>query len=708
MKKSNMVSLFDSIEKKSPESLFVIHNEEVAKMTVAEIFDSKRYTDFKAVSYVSSAKFFSDTVKNFKTVTFIIGIDNSENLNKFTDGVIKFFDSTNNLEFFNNLTEDAKTSLVENRMKIRYGKLGVMIHDKIYLLADESTKNYRVIIGSANFSTSAFDSENYNFENVRIDDSKKLYDIYLERFNYLLKQTEDYIPERCIRKYREEKVLLTVSPDTNFDLLFDKLQDRNFGIVITESQLDDLIRRKEIADAEKESAETTRQLITVTCKAKDADGKFRFKNSSEILAKKTKIREIMTLKKYRADKNSKLDVREVLLMDDSYKLYKKFDAQSDDMQIYSTRLDKDKIKSVLEKINAFTQSYYDFSSMPKEIFCSKIYEMILYAFTSPFIWKIRQNCATIYDEASVADIPMFCIVGGTSGSGKTTALKFVSILTGQTGSQIYDYSRQLDSAGNIRDLIKSNNVLPILADEIAQSFFRRAGNTVNKGEDMIKSLSNEVPQAGMGTLIGTTNANDFSSREQVIRRIYYLQVDNSLDTKDKKKSGKSKEYLRKIYDGLDDSLFRDFTARFAADIRDNKEIFTFEDFLCNARKIFLEYYAVCNIEVPRYFPRGLFNDYANKKVDIWRKLFISHKNCFRVKGDVIQVNIDEIFRNSYNVKDQKEKLLNCLDETCFVENSDIGVSWFLRKKEFFKFIDYEQGTFESVTNFLQRFLPGNG
>ena len=290
---------------------------------------------------------------------------------------------------------------------------------------------------------------------------------------------------------------------------------------------------------------------------------------------------------------------------------------------------------------------------------------------------------------------------------ETAALKFVSILTGQSGSQIYDYSRQLDSAGNIRDLIKSNNVLPILADEIAQSFFRRAGNTVNKGEDMIKSLSNEVPQAAMGTLIGTTNANDFSSREQVIRRIYYLQVDNSLDTKDKKKSGKSKEYLRKIYDGPDDSLFRDFTARFAADIRDNKEIFRIDDFLCNARKIFLEYYAVCNIEVPRYFPRGLFNDYSNRKVDIWRNLFFANKKYFIVNGDIIQVNIDEIFRNSRNAKDQKEKLLNHLDEICFADKPDIGVNWFLRKDEFFRFIDYEPNAFETAKNFLQRFFPVN-
>ena len=177
--KGNSINLFEEVEKVSPESLFVVYNSAVTKMQISEIFNTQRYNDFKAVSYVSSPKFFAETVQDFQAVTFIIGIDNVDVLNKFSDGVSAQFNSDEQIKFFNALPEETKNFVVEDKIKIRYGKPGVMIHDKIYLLANEENGDYRVIIGSANFSTSAFNSENRNFENIRIDDSKSLYEIYL-------------------------------------------------------------------------------------------------------------------------------------------------------------------------------------------------------------------------------------------------------------------------------------------------------------------------------------------------------------------------------------------------------------------------------------------------------------------------------------------------------------------------------------------------
>ena len=182
----DLFNLFADVDKPSADSLFVVHNDCVEKMSVAEIFDAQRYTDFKAVSYVSSPKFFAEVIKDFQTVTFILGIDNSENLSKFSDGISNYFESGESVNFFYNLPDKVKDSLIEERLQIRYGKQGVMIHDKIYLMANEKTSEYRVIIGSANFSNSAFNRDNFNFENVRVDDSKKLYDLYLARFNICL------------------------------------------------------------------------------------------------------------------------------------------------------------------------------------------------------------------------------------------------------------------------------------------------------------------------------------------------------------------------------------------------------------------------------------------------------------------------------------------------------------------------------------------
>ena len=186
-------------------------------------------------------------------------------------------------------------------------------------------------------------------------------------------------------------------------------------------------------------------------------------------------------------------------------------------------------------------------------------EAILYSFTAPFIWKIRQQCSVKFDKAAVADIPIFCIIGGSSYSGKSTALEFIARLLGQHGNKkFYDYTRELDKAGIVYSFLKSNNLMPVFADEVSLSFFRRS-NSPHKGEEMIKSLSNEVLSEPMGTFIATTNLKDFSSSSQVIRRIYFIGVDNVFD---KKREYETKKFLRKIYDGLNDDLFKDFTFRF--------------------------------------------------------------------------------------------------------------------------------------------------
>lgn len=654
---------------------------------------------FKTLQIFSSPKFFSEVVKDFQTVTFILGIDNSENLSKFTDGISNYLDSTDNVKFFNELPDEVKNSLVEDRLQIRYGKPKVMIHDKIYLLANEKTSDYRVVIGSANFSNSAFNSDNLHFENVRIDDSKKLYDLYLTRFKYLLEQTVDYIPERCRRSYKNQNVLLQVTPETNIDLLIDKLEQKNFKLVVTEEQRDALIKRQEQTANEQEEISKISKLVEVITESKSSNGIFPLKKPSQILKKKAVIQQIFH-KVSKVVKKNDLDFREILLMQKNYGIYKKIDAQSDEMMIYSACTSTDKIKITLEKINAFTRSYYDFAMTPNFIIPSKIYEMILYAFTSPFIWKIRQKCSMEYTPQSVTEIPIFCIVGGISGSGKSTALRFVSRLLGQHDDQIYDYARELDSAGNVLELITSNNLMPIFADEVSLKFFRKAGNSTRTGEDMIKSLSNEVSDEPRGTFIGTTNAQEFSAVEQITRRIYYIEVSSKFDMK--RRRNESIEYLRQINNEIDDELFKDFTFKFSEAIRNNEEIFTLEDFLSLTRKIFLSYYDECNMEVPSYFPREIFQDYESKKISAWRRLFFSSKNSFIDKGKEIQVNIDEIFSNSPNVKNQKDMLKNFLDETCMLPEFDVGGKWFLRKKEFYKFIGYEPTTFESAKNFIQR------
>lgn len=687
------INLFEKFEKTSADSLFVLLNGAPVKMTAREIFDARRYTSLKAVSYVSSPRFFAETVKNFESVIFILGINNVDNLNKFSDGVSAMF-STERIKFFNELPDDTKNLVIQNNIQIRYGKSGVMIHDKIYLLANETTDDYRVAIGSANLSADAFNPDNYNFENVRVDDSKDLYQIYSERFNYLLKQTSDYIPERCRRSFRDKKVILAVTPETNLNLLLDEIQSSNVALKISPEQLDAINQRPDLLAAEVEEAQTTKKIIDVIIDKKASDGSVKFKPFDYILSIKNTLSDI--LHKSARRKNADSDFREFLLASGNYSLYKRISAKSDETELYSKPAEAGKIRATLEKINLFTQAYYDFAVTPNLVIPAKIYELILYAFTAPFIWKIRHKSSLDYDKSCVADIPRFCILSGTRESGKTTALRFAAMPLGQHGRQVYDYSRELDTADVVHSLLIENNLMPIFADELSLNFFKRS-NSPRKGEEMIKSLANEVSDEPSGTLIGTTNLPEFSTSGQVIRRIYYLEVSSKFDSKRKKESA---DYLRKIHDNLSDELFSDFTFQFARAIRDGEKIYELDDFLSLTRKIFLLYYDKCGVEVPVYFPRETFSDYESRKVDTWRNFFDANRKSFRIRGDMIQVNIDEIFRNSGNVKAQKDRLVNFLDETCIASDFGVGVHWFLKKDEFYRFIGYEPPLLECAKNFF--------
>ena len=110
-------------------------------------------------------------------------------------------------------------------IEIRTGNIEVMIHDKIFLLSNTEKSLYRVVTGSANFTNAAFEK---NFETVRVDDSEELYNLYLQRFNFLHQQT--FIPPELnnLNKNSENKFTEHKSGFTNLD----KKQNISSGLYV--------------------------------------------------------------------------------------------------------------------------------------------------------------------------------------------------------------------------------------------------------------------------------------------------------------------------------------------------------------------------------------------------------------------------------------------------------------------------------------------
>ena len=665
---------------KDIKSLFVIKDNKEENLIIEEIFDSKLFNEIYAITYVSSSAFFSKYMKGFKKISIIIGIDDSGNLEKFTNGLAlkNFIDVDARIEFWNELDENIKNMIKDRKLEIRFGKPNYIIHDKIYLLKNSENSNVRVIMGSANFTNNAFLSDR-QFESIKIDDNdEKLFKLYLDRFMHIYEYTFDFIPDRLKNIEKEDKAVLIKDGEISKEILLDEIKKHGYDIVIEEKSIEEFNELAQNIEYQKETIDKTNEIINLITRKKD--GKIQLKTKAQLEKKSIAIKAVLCKT---SKKSESIDIRPYLLFNKATSsLFKGQDKDILDDK-YCDIVDIENIKKSLIKIDHFINAYEIFAINPNKINQSKIYELILYSFLSPYIWKIRnQHILDRGVESVRSDFPPFMFIGGVAGSGKTTALEFVSLLLGNNGTKYFKYAKDIAQAGPLFDFFHSHNLFPILVDEIEPSFFHKSASA-RKGESLIKSVSNDL-STPHPVLIGTTNLREFSSSSQILRRIYYLEINNVFDSS---KKAQSIEYLSNILDDVDDSLFRDFLYRFSRAISEKDELFKTNDFLYLARKIFKDYYKECGIEIPIYFPERIFNDYEQRKVNIWRNLFSAHNQFFKenAKG-TLYVYLDEIFKNSKTKKD-RDIAINFLDETCIIENNAILE---LNKEKFYKFIGHEE------------------
>ena len=347
------------------------------------------------------------------------------------------------------------------------------------------------------------------------------------------------------------------------------------------------------------------------------------------------------------------------------------------------------MRQSLETINSFVEAYGLFTEMPDLNNQGKVFEAILYAFTSTFIWKMRDDyCTDEGRESARATFPCFLIIGGRSSSGKTTTLEFISMLLGNHGKRCFSYNNIHNS---IDQLFSVDNLFPILVDEISVSFFKSQAR--KKGENLIKWVANE--REGMHPVfIGTTNATDFHATDQILRRIYYLQIDKVFD---KARQAESAAHLGRVQGASNDLLFKDFTHRMGQFIKNQVRIYKADDPLYIARQIFRDYYSEANMELPAWFPQQPFNDYDTRGRLLWHNTYNTYAHHFKEQTDgTLFVEINEFCGQPKN----REVYCNYLPSGCIVED---GVILVINKVKFLEFIgwaDNNRSLFKRVKRYL--------
>ncbi len=662
----NSLNLFDEMET-HVRYLNIVFNDKKFDGDFKELVEN--FEELRAVTFVSSPKAFFDLTKNFKKVILIIGIEDNDILNNLDKQINP--DST--ADFFKQLDKDTLEKIAKSEIEIRYARIGQMIHSKIFILSKGNRK--RVMVGSANLTGSAL-SNKKQFEELIVYDqdyNSSLFKIFEDRFEEIYEQTLDYVPER-LKKSKEPMTVNLVTANGKFEILSDMIKKQEAFVISSDAlkELTPVLDEEKInLDIKNRKFKTIKEIFhKITRKSKE---RVVLISPNELAKRKPIFMDTFNQSSKAKETEAKVGIKcgtdNLLYRTDGYLYSKKID-------------DTKKIAFFLDKLERFIDAYKIFTIGSKEekIFTQqRVFEAILYTFVSPYIWKLREIHIEEKGSKSVrADIPIFLVIAGRSYTGKTHLLEFLSVLTNQ---RLFTFEAPIKPS-DIRNYFYSGEVFPLLIDEMKKQYFSSGSDFSTKGEGFIKELSNTLDNTHP-CVISTLNAN-FDANSQIIRRIYYLEMKITFD---KKRREEMDSYYSETVKGLNDELLKDFSWRMAHKL--DGELLIKYDALRIGREIFKDYFLQTKKTIPRWFNKEMLNDYTLKSKNIWKTLFETRKNGFKVKGNDILVDMKTIFTDHFEQMNAK----NYLDPSIVKEDSVVLV---LDKRRFFEFIDHKEGLIDKL------------
>lgn len=669
-------------------SNFIILNNQVKEnVDISDIFDSERYDVFKGVTFSIDQNFVEKHLSNFKEVTVVVGIQDSSvqerGLSPEQKQIQQMIENNKVLslglpiKMFENFSRRVQDQILDNKYQLRI-PLSKTIHTKLYLLKNSVTGDNRLVIGSANLSNQAFSGTTPQLELLEIRDNSELFPVYENYFDTeIISETVDFFGSSVRQKARskskkeEPGVVISFTPKEFQDLKvvriaeqFEKVQESVSSGSIAQAVIDELKEEAKVVDVRskelKQDFDDIDLAVRITSSAvnvRTGAGKanVRLHDSSEVkkrvsglfrdnlLAKKVKSevfpRDLLISRPaIRTDSNSGLSLG-----------IKEGESRSEDGSVVENfkyhkigrKLDDEGIKKAVLLIDGILKNYKEFVPNYTADYGKRVIEAIAFAFTSPFLSEIRQSTSL---SSESLDIPLFAVIGGTGGSGKSKLLNIINKMLGlndltepTTYSElVVDESSQKNSK-TITQLkywmLEEDNVAPLLIDELPDKFFDA------KGVQFIKDVANISGKQPHLTpaFICTTNASDMVAKEEAItRRMYYLLNDRKFDDQFR---GISTEKYNELFEEITDDLFQDFVLRFSEVLSDPSTEWKYYnygkvDFLKNTREIFEEYFKIAGFEtLPDYFPKERVDDTNKTNITMWKRLYIAMPELFKKISD---------------------------------------------------------------------------
>ena len=668
-------------------NFIILNNQVVEGLEIGSIFDSEKYDIFKGVTFSIDQKFAEKYLSNFKETTVVVGIQDSDvqerglsleqkQIKQLVDNT-KVLSSGLPIKMFENFSRSIQDRILEDSYQLRI-PLSKTIHTKMYLLKNSESENTRLIIGSANLSNQAFSNTTPQLELLEIRDNSELFSEYENYFDTeIISETVDFFGNSVRKKAKskaqkeETNVTITFTPKEFGELKvnriseqFDQIKESVSSGKIEQTVIDELKEEAKIVDVrskelkqEFDDVDLAVRITTAAVNVRTGNGKADVKlhENSEVKKRVSNLlRDNLLAKKVKAEvlPRDLLISRPAIRTDSNSGLslgIKEGESKTEDGSVVENfkyhkigkKLDDEGIKTSVLLIDSIMKNYKEFVPNYTSDYGKRVIEAIAFAFTSPFLSEIRQNTSL---NSEALDIPLFAVIGGTGGSGKSKLLNIINRMLGlndmtepTTYSElVVDDSVQKNSK-TITQLkywmLEEDNVAPLLIDELPDKFFDA------KGVQFIKDVANISGKQPHLTpaFICTTNASDMVAKEEAItRRMYYLLNDRKFD--DQYRDISTEKY-NELFNETTDELFQDFILRFSEILSDENTEWKYYnhgkvDFLKNTRTIFEEYFKIAGFEtLPDYFPEERVDDTNKTNITMWKRLYTAMPELFKKISD---------------------------------------------------------------------------
>lgn len=594
--------------------------------TYQEIF--RGYNELRAITYSYSLSFIEEIMQYFNRGEVIIGFDKLVNKHAADLFALQEF-STNYV---------CSHSYLQKRIQndeFRFYVLNDLIsHQKIYLLKSDTGK-VRTIIGSANFSKSAWTGE--QFECIMVCDDPECYEEYAKQYKTLQSFSSYEISKKAV-PIKENGENASELP------FFQKLEKENAVVIHAVS---DEFEQEYAFHTEKLSEQWNERLKAVKLKpAKDGKTIFELKHMTTILD---------AIKKDNVQKKKHIFINPqfILNFDDCTAAYNQLS--------FCLTPDSSAVLSDLEKLLEYMSSFDLFT---KDTFRMKrhYWKVLNYMFLSPFIAKLRYegDCYGYEDRF----FPMYLLICGDSDAGKTKFVQFIWKL--MFNDSLHALSPDTFSSKPMTSLKVNSKGCPILIDELTPTYWKYARDIVKMDTTLIREHLMNHP-----TFI--LLSNDINNvAPELSKRIIVIHLDNRLDRKASAYNGKKVntirqtvsnalycEYLRRMFPAVDNLIHEMQQHDIENDTKWIPDLFELSS------KILIDIMHDFQIIVPDELCAFTWFDYmgdsaiAEKATDIIKEEYAHNSEIFSLNFKKNEVEIDF---SCYDTNESKKRLRILHDE----------------------------------------------